>query len=101
MAHLVSETAQAALDEIWYYVATQSGGEAIADRLIDQLTHRFYMLAQHPHMGRARDEDLCLGLRTFLVGMYLIIYRVDGEDVTILLVTRGDRDITALLPEDG
>ena len=30
----------------------------IADRLIDAITDRFYLLARQPHMGRARDEDL-------------------------------------------
>jgi len=101
MAHRLSESARTALDDIWYYVATQSGSETIADRLIDQLAQRFFMLAQHPYVGRARDEDLRPGLRTFPVGMYIIVYRVVDEEVWILFVTRGDRDIAALLPEDA
>jgi plasmid stabilization system protein ParE len=31
------------------------------------------------------------------VGEYVIIYRVEGEDVLILRVIRGSRDIEALL----
>jgi plasmid stabilization system protein ParE len=37
------------------------------------------------------------GLRSFPVGEYLIIYRVEGEDVLILHVMRGSRNIQALL----
>jgi toxin ParE1/3/4 len=99
MAHRVSDEAQAELDDIWYYVAKESGSEKIADRLIDQITRRFFMLAQHPHMGRKRDEDLRPGLRTFHVGSYIIVYRVEGNDVLILLAVRGDRDLAALLDE--
>jgi toxin ParE1/3/4 len=100
MAHRLAEEAAVELDEIWDYVATQSGSESIADKLIDHITHRFYLLARHPHIGRARDEDLRPGLRSFPVGSYIIIYRVEGDDVAILLVVRGDRDLAALLPED-
>ena len=99
MAHRLSASARTALDDR-YYVTTQSGSETIADRLIDQLTQRFFMLAQHPCVGRARDEDLCPGLHTFPVGMSIIVYRVVDEEVWILFVTHGDRDIAALLPED-
>ena len=54
------------------------------------------MLARHPHMGRRRDTDLRPGLRSFPIGPYIIIYRVDGPDVLILHVVRGSRDINAL-----
>ena len=47
-------------------------------------------------MGRRRDEDLRPGLRSFPVGEYVIIYRVEAEDVLILHVIRGSRDIEAL-----
>lgn len=47
-------------------------------------------------MGRSRDEDLRPGLRSFPSGEYVIIYRVEGEDVLILHVARGSRDIEAL-----
>jgi toxin ParE1/3/4 len=70
---------------------------AIADRLIDSIAERFYLLACHPHIGRPRDEDLRPGLRSFPVSEYVIIYRLEGEDVLILHVLRGSRDIEALL----
>jgi len=68
----------------------------IADRFIDSLTDRFSLLAIHPNIGRARDEDLRPGLRSFPVGEYIIIYRIEDQDVLILRVVRGSRNITAL-----
>lgn len=58
MAHRVAADAGAELDNIWYYVAKESGSIEIADRLIDSITQRFYLLACHPHIGRHRDQDL-------------------------------------------
>jgi hypothetical protein len=38
MAHRIAPQAQAELDNIWYYVAKQSGSMEIADRIIDSIT---------------------------------------------------------------
>jgi hypothetical protein len=38
MAHRVAPEAEAELDNIWYYVAKESGSVEIADRLIDSIT---------------------------------------------------------------
>ena len=84
------------LDDIWYYVAKESGNIEVADRLIDSITDRFFLLAGHPHVGRRRDQDLRPGLRSFPVGEYVIFYRVEGEDLMILHVAHGRRDIEAL-----
>jgi toxin ParE1/3/4 len=89
--------AQTDLDEIWLYVARESGSIEIATRLIDAITERFWLLAQHPQIGRQRDHDLRPGLRSFPVGEYVILYRSDAEDVLVLHVMRGSRDIAALL----
>ena len=55
MAHRLSSQAVEDLDSIWFYVATESGSIEAANRLIDSLTLRFLLLAQHPYMGRVRD----------------------------------------------
>jgi len=96
MRHRRSLLADSDLDDIWYYVASQSGSTDIADRLIASITDRFLLLASHPNLGRARDEDLRPGLRTFPVGEYVILYRIEDEDVVILRVLRGSRNIAAL-----
>jgi toxin ParE1/3/4 len=96
MAHRLAPEAEAELDDIWYYTAKASQSIEIADHVVDSITDRFYLLATYPHVGRRRDEDLGPGLRSFPVGEYIIVYRVEGEDVLILRVIRGSRDIQAL-----
>ncbi len=96
MAHRIAPRAEAELDGIWYYIAKESGSTEIADRVVDSLTERFFLLARYPHIGRRRDEDLRPGLRSFPAGEYIIIYRVEDEDVLILHVIRASRDIEAL-----
>jgi toxin ParE1/3/4 len=97
MAHRLAPQVEAELDDIWYYVGKESGSIETADRLIDSITNRFYLLAQYPHIGRERDADLRAGLRSFAVGQYVIIYRLDNNEVLIVHVFRGSRDIGSLL----
>lgn len=92
MGHRVSPLANSELVDIWSFVATQSSTEA-ADRLIDTITNRFLLLSRFPEIGRNREEDLRPGLRSFSVGAYVIFYRVEGNDVLILHVIHGSRDI--------
>ena len=97
MAHRLAPQAEAELDDIWIYVARESGNLEIADRLIDSITDSFYLLAGHPHIGRRRDADLRPGLRSFAVGQYVIIYSIVQNAVMILHVIRGSRNIETLL----
>lgn len=96
MAHHVSRRAVADLDEIWHYVAKESASVEIANRLIDSITNRFLLLASHPHLGRSREDDFGAGSRSFPVGEYVIIYVVENEDVLILRVVHGRRDLEVL-----
>ena len=54
--HCVAPQVEAELQDIWYYIADHSGSIEIADRLIDSITTRFFLLAQSPHLGRRRDD---------------------------------------------
>jgi len=96
MAHHVPPQASTDLDNIWYYVAKESGSIEIADQLIDSITERFFLLAVHPYLGRPRDDDLGIGLRSFPVGEYVIVYLVEDKDVLILRVVHGRRDLDEL-----
>jgi toxin ParE1/3/4 len=84
------------VDNIWYYIASGSGSLEVADRFIDSLTQRSYLLSLSPYIGRRRDQDLRVGVRSFLLGEYLILYRIEREDVVILHVVRGSRDLESL-----
>ena len=96
MAHHLSKRAISDLDAIWIHLFTETQDEAVADRQIDAITGRFYLLANHPRIGRARDDDLGPGRRSFPVDDYVIVYRVVGADVQILRVAHGRRDLPAL-----
>lgn len=95
----VAPQAESDLDEIWYFLATESRNVDVADRVVDSITARFALLAGQPYIGRRRDEDLRPGVRSFVVGDYVIAYRLDGDNVLILRVLRGSRDIEALFRE--
>lgn len=99
MAHRLAPEVEDELDGIWHYIATQSGSIDIAERVIDAIAGRFYLLAAHPLLGRRRDSDLRPGLRSLLAGEYVIIYRIQDQEVVILHVVHGRRDLTALFGE--
>ena len=97
MAFRLLPEAEADLDDIWLHVARESSSIVIANRVIDTITERFWLLGQRPQIGRRRDHDLHPGLRSFPVGEYVIIYRIEEDDALILHVMRGNRDIEGLL----
>lgn len=98
MGHRLAPQAKADLEDLAYYVFVESHSLDIADRLIESISERFLLLGTHPRAGRRRD-DLRPGLRTFPVGDYLVLYRVEGNDALIQRVVRGSRDLAALLHE--
>jgi toxin ParE1/3/4 len=96
MAHRVAPRAETDLDDIWFYVAKESGSVEIANRLIDTITDRFFVLASFPYIGRSRDDDFGPGCRSVTVGEYVIVYSVENGDALILRVVHGRRDLEAL-----
>jgi toxin ParE1/3/4 len=96
MAVRTSPEAEAELDDIWYYIATESSSVEVAERILDAINDQFALLSKHPLLGRSRD-DLRLGLRSIPVGAYVVLYRVEHEDVVILHVLQGRRDIRSVL----
>jgi toxin ParE1/3/4 len=83
MASRVAPRAEADLDDIWLYVARESGSVEIANCLIDMITDRFYTLAKFPYVGRSRQEDFGARYRSPAVGEYVIVYSVENLDVLI------------------
>ena len=96
MAYRLAKRAEADLEDIAYYIARESGSLDTARRVIESITDRFHLLAANPYAGRARNEDLGPGRRSFPAGRYIIVYRVAGQDVLILRVAHTRRDIEAL-----
>jgi toxin ParE1/3/4 len=96
VAFRLSKRAEADLEDIAYYIARESGSLDTAKRVIESIMDRIHMLGANPYAGRARDEDLGRGRRSFPADRYIIVYRVAGQDVLILRVAHSRRDIEAL-----
>lgn len=90
MKYRISKDARQDLDEIFLYWAKQAGIN-IADRLIDRITERFWLLADFPGVGRAAD-NIAPGVKCFPAGKYLIYYRRTRNRTEILHVFHGARD---------
>jgi plasmid stabilization system protein ParE len=78
---------------------------SIAEQLGDLLSRQGLTLqlpdlgspARHPSAHCPGGGDLRPGLRSFPVDTYIILYRIEGEEVLILHVLDGRRDIAALV----
>ena len=88
-----SPVAENDLDEIWWYIAQDSPGNA--DKFIDEIEATCRKLARFKSMGRNRDE-LHPGLQSFPVGKYLIFYMPIQGGIEIVRVLHGMMDIDAL-----
>jgi toxin ParE1/3/4 len=96
MEYRVAPSAERDLDGIWLHTAKESGSVEIANRLIDSITDRFFLIATFPHMGRRRDADFGFGLRSYTTGEFVIVYATEAEEVSILRVVHGRRDLQSL-----
>ena len=81
------------LIEIWTYIARDN--LAAADRVLDKIDEVCGLAAEHPALGPARP-DLAEGLRYFVTGGYLVIYRKAPGGVEIVRVVHGARHLPSL-----
>ena len=93
----ISRRAQKDLDEIWYYLALESGSAETADKVADSIHDAFGALRRSPRIGRSREFDLRQDFRSYPVGHYMIFYRIASGAVRIVRVLHGMRDIHAIL----
>lgn len=91
---VLSERARNDLEEIWHYIATDN--VEAADSLVAGIEARFRVLADSPQLGRARD-DIAAGFRYFPVGSYLILYRIQTDEIGIVRVLHAARLLDALI----
>lgn len=94
----LTEPAVQDIKQIADYIAQQSGLDA-ADRFLSKLDAKFSTVAQFPNLGRKRDEILS-NSRSLSLNNYLILYLPIGQDIEILRVVSGYRDLTALFDDD-
>ena len=82
--------ARADLLDIWLEIAETD--PAAADRLYDRLEARVNILGQFPESGAARP-DIARDARMLVEGSYLILYRIRPDEVQIVRVLHGARNI--------
>ena len=85
-----SEKAKRDLLQIYSYLAERN--PQAADNLAEDIHAKLTTLAYFPFIGRDRSS-LALGLRSLVVGSYLIFYTVEPDQITLVRVIDGRRDI--------
>jgi plasmid stabilization system protein ParE len=93
--YVLSLAAELDLDEIWEYIAHDNIDAA--HRWIDKMFHAFEAIAMNPRIGHSRLDLTSYPILFWPVAAYLILYRVHGEQVEIVSVTQGARDIPLFL----
>jgi toxin ParE1/3/4 len=71
-----------------------------ADHVLEQIEKVFTSLSENPQRGACPKELLAIGLREYreiFFKPYRIIYRVMAENVYVLVIADGRRDMQALL----
>jgi plasmid stabilization system protein ParE len=69
---------------------------AFVDRLIESVA----ALAQTPRLGRAVPEFERSDLREVIFRGYRIVYLLDDEEITVLRVVHGARDLASLVERE-
>jgi toxin ParE1/3/4 len=101
MQHVVRMTAGAErdLESIYDYIA-EADTRASADHVLDRLLKTAEGLATFPERGTCPRELLALGIREYrqvFFKPYRLIYRIIAQQVFIVLIADGRRDMQALL----
>lgn len=83
-------TAEADLDGICAYIAERDPDAAL--RLVRSVRQRCRILGEQPRIGRLRPE-YGLDRRAIAIGRYVVFYRLHDDEVEILRVVHGARDL--------
>jgi toxin ParE1/3/4 len=95
MARVVrSAVAERDLIEIWSYIAEDN--PTAADRLLDAVDAACARLAENPQLSPVR-RDLAPDVRYWVVGRYLILYRMIADGIEVVRVVHGARHLPDLL----
>jgi toxin ParE1/3/4 len=98
-AVLLTDDAARDLDEIYDYIALHDVPQK-ADYVLEQIERAFSRLSESPNRGTHPKELLSLGIREYrevFFKPYRIIYRIMSNNVYVLLIVDGRRDMQSLL----
>jgi toxin ParE1/3/4 len=96
---LLTEDATRDLEDIYDYIYLHDS-KSKADHVLGRIEKAFDSLSGNPERGAYPRELIALGLREFrqiFFKPYRIIYRVMGNNVYVLLIADGRRDMQKLL----
>lgn len=96
---LLTHDAARDLDEIYRYIAAYDAPQK-ADHVLEQIEKAFSRLSESPERGAYPKELLSLGIREYrevFFKPYRIIYRIMDDNVYVLLIVDGRRDMQFLL----
>ena len=101
MPFLVQLTDDAArdLDEICEYIERHESPSR-ADHVLERIESALSSLSERPERGRYPKELLDIGIREYrevFFKPYRLIYRVAGNEVHVLVIADGRRDMRTLL----
>jgi toxin ParE1/3/4 len=86
-----TDTAQRHLDAIYHFIAQDS--PAYAKRMVDRLSRRSQQISEFPFSGRSVPEYEMEQIREVIEGPYRIIYYIKTDQIDVLAVLHGARDI--------
>ena len=89
-------SAIADLDSIYYQIGQEDVDAA--DRMINRIYGSAHRLVDFPKSAPVRP-DIGKGVRSLVVGRYLLLYRVEADRVDVVRVVHGSRDVAALLDD--
>jgi toxin ParE1/3/4 len=90
MKVLLSDKARADLLRIYRYIAERN--PTAAETLVRRIDEKFDQIAGLPFIGRERSS-LAPGVRSGIVGNYLIFYTASADSITVVRVIDGRMDI--------
>jgi toxin ParE1/3/4 len=95
----LTDDASGDLEELYDYI-TSHDAPGKADYVLDQIEKAFSSLSEYPERGTYPKELLAVGLREYreiFFKPYRFIYRVMAENVYVMVVADGRRDMRTLL----
>ena len=94
-----TETAQEHLEAIHAYIARNSAEYAL--RMVDRLTCRSQQIADAPLSGRRMPEYDLDQIRELIEGSYRIIYHIKSDQIDVIAVIHGARNVLCADKEDN
>ena len=96
---LLTNDAARDIDELYDYIVRHDAPRK-ADHVLEQIEKALSKLSEFPERGAYPKDLLALGIREYreiFLKPYRIIYRVMDQNVYVLLVVDGRRDMQSLL----